>query len=176
MQQDNLNLNEFQVSRVGERTERIRAIRRQRSQMRQNAEQQVQARSMTIKISLCTLVLLLVIGTEMYLLSKPAGQAVETSVTAEENEQEETLGRLKFVSLQETESVFSSLVNRTVMRFVYFSRYVDLLSTRLIPIDSIIFFAFTEFTLVGTITLNKPFATESVYKPVSTSSFAKSPL
>ena len=109
MQQSNLNLDEFQVARVGERTERIRAIRRQRQQLRQDAVQQVQARSMMIKVSICTLVLLMVIGVEIYLLSKSGEPAVETAgLAAEEAEQEETLGRLKFVSLNQAESVFSA--------------------------------------------------------------------
>lgn len=108
MQQSNLNLNEFQVARVGERTERIRAIRRQRQRVRLDAESRVRANSMMMKIAICTLALLIVIGTEIYLLTDVDGRALEASQTVgEETEQEESLGRLKFIALHETESVFS---------------------------------------------------------------------
>lgn len=110
MQQGRLMLSEFEVSRSGERTERVRAIRRRMRQENDSRERRVSARSMALKISICTLALLIVIAVEVFLLSRPDAEAVAVSGTQGETEPEtdETLGKLRFVGLSSgAQSVFS---------------------------------------------------------------------
>lgn len=101
-------LTEFEVARAGERTERVRAIRHRMRNDRETQERRVEARSMVLKIAICTVALFIVIALEVFLLSSPDEKAV--SAASEQDGSagaEDALGKLKFVSLNEAKSVFS---------------------------------------------------------------------
>lgn len=110
MQDGGFRLSEFEVARSGERTERVRAIRRRMRQEQDAYERRVNARSMGLKIAICTVALLLVIAAEVFLLSRPEdGHAVTVSAAQDEGAPaDDTLGKLKFVGLNSgAQSVFS---------------------------------------------------------------------